>query len=245
MPWLRFTMRSGHYLLLMRQVHAAARKASTVEQGKIRRPVNSRLRHQKESYPRCARHGPSVRQTMYHKAHDMLRKARKHKSGGYKTNLERWHDDEKHRKSLSDIGWTEEQIIQYDEIASEDHSCVATRQERGRNDKSWKISLNSTNESAQWLFLQRSTNAKGCMTNTQESLEKETNPSLLHHKSGNGLIKNLKASKNTTTDLNLVQDGDSTHPPGRRIHLRHRTGSRTSTGSQIEDSRQTSSWTEQ
>ena len=59
-----------------------------------------------------ARHGPSVRQCMYYKAHDMLRKARKHKNGGYKTFLERWHDDDKCRKSLSDIGWTEEQIIQ-------------------------------------------------------------------------------------------------------------------------------------
>ena len=64
-----------------------------------------------------ARHGPSVRQAMYHKAQDMLRKARKHKSGGYKTILERWHDDDKHRNSLSDIGWTEEQITQYDASA--------------------------------------------------------------------------------------------------------------------------------
>ena len=58
---------------------------------------------------------------MYCKAHDMLRKARKHKSGGYKIFLERWHDDDKYRKSLSDTGWTEEQIIQYDAIALEDH----------------------------------------------------------------------------------------------------------------------------
>ena len=46
---------------------------------------------------------------MYYKAHDMLREARKHKSGGYKNILERWHNDEKYRKSLSDGGWTEEQ----------------------------------------------------------------------------------------------------------------------------------------
>ena len=44
---------SGHCLLHMRQVHAAYRKASTVEQGQIRRPVNSRLRYQKESYSWC------------------------------------------------------------------------------------------------------------------------------------------------------------------------------------------------
>ena len=77
-----------------------------------------------------------MRQYMYYKAHDMLKKARKHKSGGYKTTLERGHDDEKHRKSLSDIGWTEEQIIQYDAIALEDHTYGATWQERSRNGKS-------------------------------------------------------------------------------------------------------------
>ena len=103
-----------------------------------------------------ARHGQPMRQCMYFKAHDMLRKARKHKSGGYKKNiLERWHDDDKYRKSLSDIGWTEEQIIQYDAIALEDHSYVATWEERSKNGKSRKISSNVVgfqsplNESAQ------------------------------------------------------------------------------------------------
>ena len=70
-----------------------------------------------------------MRQWVCNKAHDMLRKARKHKSGGYKSFLDRWHDDDKYRKSLSDIGWTGEQIIQYDAIAVEDHSYVATWQE--------------------------------------------------------------------------------------------------------------------
>ena len=89
-----------------------------------------------------ARHGRSMRQTMYFKAHDMLRKARKHKSGGHKTILERWCRDEQYRKSLSDIGWTEEQIIQYDALALEDHSYMTTWQERSRNEKSWTFSLN-------------------------------------------------------------------------------------------------------
>ena len=53
----------------------------------------------------------------------MLRKARKHKSG------------DKYRKSLSDIVWAEEQIMQYDKIALEDHSFVLTLQERSRNEK--------------------------------------------------------------------------------------------------------------
>ena len=58
------------------------------------------------------------------KAHDMLRRARNHKSGGCRSILDRWHDDNNYRKSLSDIGWTEEQINQCDAIALEDHSYV-------------------------------------------------------------------------------------------------------------------------
>ena len=100
------------------------------------------------------RHGSSVRQTIYFKAHDMLRKARKPKIGNCKTILERWYKNDKYRKSLSDIGWTEEQIKQYDAIAFEDHAYVATTEGRSRNEKSWNISLKQrrysrTNESAQ------------------------------------------------------------------------------------------------
>ena len=64
---------------------------------------------------------------MYYKAKEMLQKARQPKHGGYRTILERWHNDDKYRKSLSAIGWTEEQIVQYDELALEDHSKNATR----------------------------------------------------------------------------------------------------------------------
>ena len=46
---------------------------------------------------------------------------------------------------------------------------------------------------------------KDCTTNIQQSLEMETNLSLLGYKSGN----NLEASKNTITDLKLVQDVDT------------------------------------
>ena len=84
----------------------------------------------------------SERQRMHYKAKDMLQKARQPKHGCYKTILERWHKDDKYRKSLSDIGWTEEQVIQYDERALEDHSYIATRGERDRNEKSWVLKLN-------------------------------------------------------------------------------------------------------
>ena len=56
-----------------------------------------------------------------------------------------WKDDTimtNYRESLSKIGWTGEQIIQYDELALEDHSDIATRGERDRNEKSWVLKLN-------------------------------------------------------------------------------------------------------
>ena len=44
---------------------------------------------------------------MCDRAKEMLQKARQPKHGGYKTILEKWHKDDKYRKSLSDIGWIE------------------------------------------------------------------------------------------------------------------------------------------
>ena len=64
MPWLCLKLRSGHCKLHMRQMHAAYRKETTVEQGKIRRLVNPRPRYQKETYPRCQTWS-SMRQCMY------------------------------------------------------------------------------------------------------------------------------------------------------------------------------------
>ena len=56
-------------------------------------------------------------------------------------------------ESLSNIGWTEERIIQCDELALEDHSYIATRGERNRNEKSWVLKLNK--EGAQGPMNQR------------------------------------------------------------------------------------------
>ena len=57
---------------------------------------------------------------MYFQAKEVLQKARQPKHGGSKTILEGWHKEDNYRKSLSDIGWTEEQIIQNDELALEE-----------------------------------------------------------------------------------------------------------------------------
>ena len=50
-------------------------------------------------------------------------------------------------------GWSEEQIVQYDELALEDHSYIATSGERHRNEKSWVLKLNK--EGAQGPMYQR------------------------------------------------------------------------------------------
>ena len=84
----------------------------------------------KKTSPMVPKHGASERQRMNNKAKEMLQKARQPKHGGYKTMLERWRKDDKYRKSLSAVGWTEEQIIQYDELALEDHSFFAAREEK-------------------------------------------------------------------------------------------------------------------
>ena len=115
-------------------------KDQTARQGELRRlsipgyVIKKNLTH-------GAKHGASERQRMCYKAMEMLQKARQPKHGGYKTILERWHKDDQHRKSLSDIVWAEERTIQYEELALEDHSDIATKKERTRNEKSWVLKL--------------------------------------------------------------------------------------------------------
>ena len=121
-------------VLFMWEVSNTFAKNQQVGQEELRRLINSRLR-------RGAEHGASERQRMYCKAKDMLQKAHQPKHGGYKTILDRCHKDDKKRKSLSVFGWTEEQIIQYDELALEEHSSCATIEERTRNEKHWVLSL--------------------------------------------------------------------------------------------------------
>ena len=57
-----------------------------------------------------------MRQVMYHKARDMLRKANTKKNGQRKTILERWYKHERCRMNLLELGWTGEQIKQSDAL---------------------------------------------------------------------------------------------------------------------------------
>ena len=78
---------------------------------------------------------------MYYMAKEMLQKARQPKHGGYSSILERWRNDYKYRKSLSDVGWTDQHIMLHDRISLENHSYVATRAERIQNSEHWILKL--------------------------------------------------------------------------------------------------------
>ena len=85
------------------------------------------------------------------------------------------------------------------------------------------------------------------MTNIQKSMEKETNQSLLHNKSGNGLINNLKAFQEYDYRLE-PRTGWRFHPSSRTTHSSssshcQQNSDWKSNGSW--DSWETSSWTEQ
>ena len=183
-----------------------------------------------------ARHGPSMRQTMHFKARDMLRKARSNKNGICKTIVERWFKDEQHRKSLSDISWTEEQIEQNEALASEDHSYVATPEERSRFWNSWKISLNREGIQGPIKrrpgFREAKQKCIGLYNEHVEKLVKETVRSNLHSKP-DIVINNSKAAISTITQLIIELDGDLTLQPDQQLRLRQRTGSSTMIGSRI------------
>ena len=83
----------------------------------------------------------------------MLHKAGQKKHGEHSSILARWLSDNKYRKSLSDIGWAEQDIMLFDRIALETHSYVAPKAERIRNSEHWILKLNQ--DGAQQLLNQR------------------------------------------------------------------------------------------
>ena len=88
--------------------------------------------------------GQTMRQIMYHKARDRLRKAKLPKNGSCATILERWHTEADYQKSLSDEGWTEEKIRQDDALALEDHSYEARPEEKRRWQRNWIEAVQSS-----------------------------------------------------------------------------------------------------
>ena len=79
-------------------------------------------------------------QYVYHKAHDMLKKPRRNSAvlswiGGTKTIFTEF--------VCLELDGIEETIMEYGKFALEDHSYTATREERRRNENSWKLSWNA------------------------------------------------------------------------------------------------------
>ena len=67
---------------------------------------------------RGAGHGPSERQRKYNKAREMVHKAASDKKHGeHSSILATWRSDNRYTKSLSDIGWTEMDIMLFDRFA--------------------------------------------------------------------------------------------------------------------------------
>ena len=83
----------------------------------------------KKNSSRGPKHGQSERQMRFHKAEEMLRKAKKQ---GNPTILSRWVGKEKYRSPLTTEGFREEDIWNFDQLALEKHDYMATRSERLR-----------------------------------------------------------------------------------------------------------------
>ena len=72
----------------------------------------------------------------------MLQKANQPKHGGHKTILERWRKDDRYRNYLTSGGWTEEHIKEYDAIALQKQTHVASRTEGRRISQNWVLKDN-------------------------------------------------------------------------------------------------------
>ena len=97
----------------------------------------------KKNSSRGPKHGISERQVMFHKAKQMLKKARQSKHGNHPTILSRWCDQEGYRKSLAEHDIGEMEVMFFDRIALERHDYTATRAERLQKVKHWILRLNA------------------------------------------------------------------------------------------------------
>ena len=135
-----FVLGDRHCLLHFWKMFKIVAKNSGGRQEQLRRRIISWLCCQKKN-SRGAKRGPSERQRMHCEAEEMLQKARQPSMEDIHPYLRDGINDDEYRKSLSLIGWTEQQIIENDKIALEDQSHVATRAERIRNSKNCILAL--------------------------------------------------------------------------------------------------------
>ena len=97
----------------------------------------------KKNSSRGPKHGVSERQVMFHKAKQMLNKARQGKHGNHPTILARWYEQEGYRMSLAGHNIGEKEVMFFDRIDLERHDCTATRAERLQKANHWILRLNA------------------------------------------------------------------------------------------------------
>ena len=116
-----------------------------------------------------------------------------------------------YRNSLAFIGWTEEQIIEYDKRSWENHLYRPTRSERSRPLDAQIESRRParTIKSTTLILLKRKENAKDYTTNIWQRLNKNIEPFLVVNKYDSDEDKFSKDTKNTTTVLILELVGGS------------------------------------
>ena len=131
-----------------------------------------------------ARHGPTMRQKIYHKAYDMLKEVQKEQCS---TILQKWYKHDLYRGSLSAIGWNEEALMAYDKIAVEDHSCTATREKKvgtrthGNSHETPRVQMD--HEITALTLKMSKRHANDCTMKIQRLLNAETHQFLLSNKS--------------------------------------------------------------
>ena len=111
--------------------------------------------------------------------------------------------DAKYRANLSEHGWTEEQIKQYDALALENHSYEATPAQRRRWEKNWHIVFNK--EGQQGPIRQR---PDFRTKNMLKVLAKELIQSIQHTKQDKNMDNNLKDPRCTPSRFTLELDGN-------------------------------------
>ena len=95
--------------------------------------------------PRGARHCKTEAQKQHFSAHNARRRCIKKNFDGIHDRFQR---DSVYRDSQLKIGWTEENCIEMDTLAQEDHSYCPSSEEYERCEKNWKISLNKSGRNA-------------------------------------------------------------------------------------------------
>ena len=99
----------------------------------------------KKRRPHSARHGKTEAQKEHFVAHNVRRTCLKKKFEGIHDRFQR---DPVYRASQLKIGCTEEECIEMDKLAQENHSCCPSSEEFERYKKNWCISLNKSGRNA-------------------------------------------------------------------------------------------------